>query len=129
MGKRRRVRTQTRVVPSEGEKARIIAACDKFIAETLKPRFLPEIRSTEFNYRVAIYGKWRDGRYRFIERHRSDSSESIKLEFEKPFTRLDYIGPDRFDVMWRRHPGQWWPPYRLEEALRCIEQDERLHPL
>lgn len=41
-----------------GEKFAIIAACDKFVAEVLKPRFLSEIRLTEFNHPVDIYGKW-----------------------------------------------------------------------
>src|SRR5665213_646450 len=39
-----------------GEKAGIAAACDRFIAEKLKPRFLPEIRRTQFNYPVDIFG-------------------------------------------------------------------------
>ena len=45
--------------PPPGEKAAITAACEKLIAEALRPRFLPEVRpSTMFNYPVAIEGKW-----------------------------------------------------------------------
>ena len=45
--------------PSVVEKAAIAAACERFIANVLKPRFLPEIRVTEFNYPIDISGKWR----------------------------------------------------------------------
>jgi hypothetical protein len=42
--------------PPAGEKTAITSTCEKFIAEVLKPRFLPEIQPTEFNYPIAIYG-------------------------------------------------------------------------
>ena len=48
-----------RARPSEAEKAAITAACESFIAEVLKPRFLPEIRPTAFNYPVDITGQSR----------------------------------------------------------------------
>ena len=44
--------------PPDSEKALITAACQRFIDEVLKPRFLPAIRPTEFNYPVDIQGKW-----------------------------------------------------------------------
>ena len=117
---------------SEDEKEAIIAACDKLIADTLKPRFLPFIRPTAFNYPVDLYGKWHGGRYRFIQRYRSGYPENRGWEFEAPFARLDYLAPGRFDVMWPRHTGQWWRLYHsvsLVEALRHIEHDGHLHPL
>src|SRR5208337_4322459 len=52
--------------PSPGEKSVITAACEAFIADVLKPRFLPEIRPDQFNYPIAIYGKWLGNKYRFI---------------------------------------------------------------
>ena len=39
------------------EKAAIIVACECFIDDVLKPRFLPGISPTEFNYPVDISGK------------------------------------------------------------------------
>ena len=35
--------------PALAEKAAVASACEKFIAVVLKPRFVPEIRPTEFN--------------------------------------------------------------------------------
>lgn len=133
MRKRQSVWAAKRVgTPADSEKQAIISACGKFIAAVLKPRFLPQIRPTEFNYPVDIYGKWHGGRYRFIERFRSDSPDAIQREFDYSFARLDYLDTDCFDVMWKRHTGGWWRLYHLvslAEALRCIEKDGHLHPL
>lgn len=44
--------------PPPAEKAAITVACEKLVAEVLRPRFLPEIRPlARFNYPVAIDGK------------------------------------------------------------------------
>jgi hypothetical protein len=117
------------------DKAAIAARCERFIAEILKPRFLPEVRPTEFNYPVDITGKWRGSKYSFITRHRSGFPDNLGEEFDAPFTRLDHAyehaAEVRFDVMWRRHTGQWWRLYSavsLDEALRSIETDMFLQP-
>ena len=56
---------------SAAEKARFTAACERLIDQVLKPRYLPSIRPTKFNYPVDILGKWRGAQYRFIQRYRS----------------------------------------------------------
>jgi len=125
-----------RVKPlTKEQKAEIAAICDRFIAESLKPRFLPQIRPTEFNYPVDITGKWRGHRYSFIVRYRSGFPETRDQEFDAPFVRLDHcenlMDPPRFDVMWLRHTGKWWPLYdgcTLEEALALMQREEVLKP-
>jgi hypothetical protein len=63
-------RRWVRVKPlAPNDKAAIDVVCRRFIAEILKPRFLPEIRPTRFNYPVDILGKWRDYKYGFITRY------------------------------------------------------------
>ena len=118
--------------PPEGEKRAITAACEAFLAEVLKPRFLPEIRPTKFNYPIDLYGKWHGNKYRFIERFRSDSPNAIVPEFEEPFARLEYVRTDRFDLSYRRHTGEWICLYQfisLAEALRLIEEQVHFHPV
>jgi hypothetical protein len=110
--------------PSESEKARITAACQRFIDEVLKPRFLPAVRPTQF--------KWQGPRYRFIQRYRSGFPENLGEEFDAPFVRLDWISHDRFDIQWHRHTGAWYRLHRgqsLAQALKTIETDEHLQPL
>jgi hypothetical protein len=130
--KRRWTRRQVPGSQSEREKKAIIAACDKFIADTLMPRCLSSVRPTQFNHPVDLHGKWQGGRYRFLQRYRSGYPDNRGWEFDAPFARLDYLGEDRFDVMWHRHTGQWWRLYHsvsLAEALRHIVEDGHLHPL
>ena len=120
---------------SEAEKDALGARCECFIAEVLKPRFLPEIRPTQFNYCVDIKGKWRGSQYSFIQRYRSGRAPNLGEEWDSPFTRLDHadhvLSEQRFDIMWMRHTGKWWPLHSevtLEDALRLIEEDEMLWP-
>lgn len=118
--------------PDPLEAARIIAACEALIRDVLKPRFLPEIRPTQWNYPIDIRGAWQAGRYRFYQRYRSGQAENLGEEFDAPFARIDRLGPDRFDVQWMRHTGKWWRLHAgvtFEEALRLIETDGHLHPL
>jgi hypothetical protein len=115
----------------DGEKHAITAACEKFIAEVLRPRCLPEIRRTQFNYPVGLSGKWHRNNYRFITRYRSGHAENRGEEFDAPFARLEYVGRDRFDLSYFRHTQQWFCLHRgvtLAEALRLIEGDELLQP-
>jgi hypothetical protein len=117
------------------DKAAVAAACDRFIAETLKPRFLPEIRPTPFNYPVDILGKWRGSKYSFILRYRSGFPENTGEEFDSAFVRLDYLGKLlaelRFSVLWHRHTGEWLLLHvsvTLAEALDLIETEPFLQP-
>jgi hypothetical protein len=62
--------------PRPEEKIAITAACERLIAGVLLPRHLPKITPTEFNYPIAIYGKWHGNKYRFVTRYRSDRADS-----------------------------------------------------
>src|SRR6266566_4126234 len=88
------------------QKSAIATSCERFIAEFLRPRFLPEIRPTAHNYPVALFGRWRGSKYSFITRYRSGWPDNAGEEFDVPFTRLDHaeehLAQIRFDVMWRR---------------------------
>jgi len=98
----------------------------------LKPRFLPKIRPTEWNYVIDIHGAWAAGRYRFIQRYRSGMQHNRGEEFDAPFARIDRMGRGRFDIYWMRHTGKWWRLYTgvtLAEALRILETDGILHPV
>lgn len=114
------------------EKPAITAACEKLIAGVLKPRFLPAIRPTEFNYPVDIYGRWHGQSYRFLQRYRSGYADNIGEEFEQPFARLEWFAPNRFDVSFFRHTGHWFTLHRgvsLQRGLDLLLEDGLLHPL
>lgn len=105
MGARRWVYVGSGVgkVPSEVEKAAIGTACERFIANASLPPALS------------------------LGRTHTEAEES-----ESPFTRLEYVSRDRFDISYRRHNDQWWRLHRsvtLNESLRLDEEDGLLHPL
>jgi hypothetical protein len=117
--------------PPPVEKVAITAVCEKFITEVLRPRFLPEIHSTAFNYPIAIDGKWHGNKYRFITRYRCDDPRSYEPEFEAPFARLEYVSQDCFDLSWHRHTGEWLCLFQrqsLAEALHLIESEPHFEP-
>ncbi len=128
----RTTRAPRPTLPDEAEKGVIVAACQAFVRGVLKPRFLPEITPTEWNYVIDIRGAWAAGRYRFMQRYRSGMEHNRGEEFDAPFGRIDRVGQDRFDIYWMRHTGKWWRLYAnvtLVEALRILETDGVLHPL
>jgi hypothetical protein len=119
-------------IPDNLEQEVIISACNAFVRNVLKPRFLPQVRPTEWNYVIDIRGMWAGGRYRFIQRYRSGMQHNLCEEFDAPFARIDYVGQDSFDIYWMRHTGKWWKLYSgvtLEKALNILETDGILHPL
>lgn len=125
-----KARTSNGIPPSE--KQAITTACESLINNFFIPKFLPEIRPTEYNYGIAIYGKWHGNSYRFITRYHSDSSNSITPEFDAPFTRLEYVSKDCFDLSYMRHTGQWHRLFEhqsLAEALGSIEAMIYFHPM
>jgi hypothetical protein len=117
--------------PAAAEKVAVTLACKRFIDEVLKPRFLPEILPTEFNYPIDIYGKWHGNKYRFITRYRSDDPSSYAPEFEAAFARLEYLSRDRFDLSWHRHTGEWFCLFErlsLTDAFQLIESMPHFAP-
>jgi hypothetical protein len=46
------------------------------------PRFLPEVRPSEWNYVIGIHGAWMAGRYRFMQRYRSGMEHNLGEEFD-----------------------------------------------
>ena len=117
---------------SADEKAAITATCQTFIDAVLKPRFLPVVTPTSFNYPIDIQGKWHGNKYRFLQRYRSGFAENLGEEFDAPFARIDWIARGRFDIQWHRHTGQWFRIHKglsLKLALHAIETNELLHPV
>ena len=117
--------------PSDAEKHAVAAACEKLIEQVLKPRFLPKIRPTAFNYPIAIHGKWHGNRYRFFTRYRSDDPTAIAPEFDAPFARLGYLRRDRFELSFHRYTGEWICLHQdvsLADALHLIASDPFFQP-
>ena len=65
-------------------------------------------------------------------RYRSGFPNHLGAEFDAPFARLDWISPNRFDIQWHRHTGEWFRLHRgltLEKAIETLKSDGILHPV
>jgi hypothetical protein len=101
-------------------------ACEAFLHDVLKPRFLPEIKPTAWNYVIDIHGAWAAGRYRFMQRYRSGMEHVHGEEFDAPFARIDRMARDAFDIYRMLHTETWWRLHSgvtLVEALHILETD------
>ena len=98
--------------------ANVAAACERFIAEFLKPRFLPVIRPTEFNYPVDIFGKWRGSKYSFTTRYRSGFPENVGEEFDSAFARLDHVEECIEETRFQRYVAQAHGTMVADASLR-----------
>ena len=117
--------------PRPQHKAAITNACERLIADVLLPRYLPKITPTEFNYPIAIYGKWHGNKYRFITQYRSNHADSFEPEFKAPFARLEFVAADQFDLSYHRHIGEWFSLYQkvtLDKALALIAEGGHFEP-
>ena len=50
----------------------------------------------------------------------------------RALARLDWISPDRFDIQWHRHTGEWFRLHRgltLVKAIETLGSDGILHPV
>jgi hypothetical protein len=45
-----------------------------------------------------LASKWHGASYRFVQRYRSVFPENLGEELDAPFTRLDCVSRDRFDI-------------------------------
>jgi hypothetical protein len=128
MAKRVTKRVWVKVLTAD-EKAAIGARGERLISDKLKPLYLPEVRPTEFNYPIDMFGRWRGSKYSFFVRFRSGWPDNLGEEFDAGYARLDHVEESiqelRFDVMWHRHTGQWWRLHAaltLDEALAEVER-------
>ena len=136
----RTVQPSKPVALDDREKQAIVAACEAFIRDVLKPRFLPEIKPTQFNYVVDIRSSWAGGRYRFIQRYRSGHPDNLGQEFDAPFARIDRMAPDSFDVQWMTYGSMVAPlpgcnahasnptPGDGRKPPSALAQPKRTHP-
>jgi len=79
-----------------------------------------------FNYVVDIYTKWWHNYFYFYCKYHCPSPRAICEFFDDPFTRMEYLSNERFDLSYMRHTNQWWKVYTgltLEEVWQTIEEE------
>ena len=81
---------------------------------------------------IDIHTKWHRSFFYFIATFRSPGPTAITPSFEAPFTRLEYVGKQRFNMAYMRHTGQWWEirtGLSLEECFKAIKEEGIFQPV
>jgi hypothetical protein len=125
------VRDAKGVAGFEAAKPLIERECQRIIAEVFKPRLGVVKPARDFNYVYDIVGSWHGKNFRFIQKYRTGTTVTPVVEFDSPFTRLEYYAKENYNLYFFRHTGKWWlldTGLKLDEALTRIREDEMLQP-
>jgi hypothetical protein len=114
-------------------KAEIEKKAREFIDAELKPRHVKTPpKNARFNYLADITCKWHGPFYYVVGIFASSGPNAVSPSFESKLARLLYIGPDRFNLAFQRHTGQWIELYEalpLRECLETIRDDPWFIPV
>jgi len=117
---------------SDLAKAEIQKKCEELIELTLKPQHIkPPPQNSEWNYLVDIFAKWQRSYLYFCSKYNCPSPNAIAPSFEDKFARLEYVGPNQFNLSYRRHTQQWLEiaaGLTLEQCLETIKDDPLFTP-
>jgi hypothetical protein len=113
-------------------KTKVKTQADALIENVLKQKFiLPPPEDSDFNYIVDIFGKWYRKYFYFCSKYNCPSPHAMSPFFESKFARLEYIGPDKFNLSYMRHTNQWFEigfDMSLNECMKAIEEDNHFYP-
>ena len=116
----------------EGLKAEVTARANELVTTVLKPEHIePPPDEPEFNYLIDIQTRWRGRFFTFYSLYNCPQPEAPSPCFELPFTRLAYVGNERFDMAYMRHTGRWQQVFEaltLDECLESIRRDPWFRP-
>ena len=97
-----------------------------------KPHYVkapPE--GSHFNYIVDLFTKWQRHYFYFVAKYACPGPTASSPFFEAPFTRLEYVGENRFNLAFMRHTGKWVEVEQglsLAKALDSIRHDGFYYP-
>ena len=117
---------------SEDTKWMVIIKAQAIIDNHFKPNAIREVPPDyEWNYIVDIYGKWNRNYYYLISKYHCPGPNAISPSFEAKFTRLEYAGPNSYNLAFMRHNNKWaevMVDLTLEDALQQIETNPYFQP-
>lgn len=93
------------------------------VIEELKKQITPTPNPQKFNHCVDVVSNWR-GNYFYIKQ-KFKRPEGEGRDYEVGLARVEYQGPNSFNLAYFRHTGKWFPLWMyedisLEEAKKAI---------
>ena len=115
----------------EGVKTEVSQQAQRLIDEW-KPQYIKAPpKDSQFNSIVELFTKWQRNSCYFVAKYACPGPTAIAPFFESPFTRLEYVGGNRFNLSFMRHTGKWVEVEQeltLTKALESIRNDGFYHP-
>ncbi|MBM4257080.1 MAG: hypothetical protein FJ147_14425 [Deltaproteobacteria bacterium] len=103
----------------------------KLIDEWKLQHIKPPPKGQRFNYIVDLFTKWHRNYFYFVAKYACPGPTAMVPFFDSPFTRLEYVGGNRFNLSFMRYTGKWVETeleLTLTKALESIRNDGFYHP-
>ena len=102
------------------------------IVEELKKEHVEEKPPhKDFNYIIDVKSKWYRNYFYLYSIYKCPGPNALSDTFESKFARLEYIAPDKFNLAFMRHTGQWQEvgfEVSLKECVEDIRSGGFFHP-
>lgn len=122
--------SQTKI--PDAVKAAISAKAQHLIDADLKPAHIkPPPKKADFNFLIDLHVKWHGRHLIFCSTYACPGPHALSPTFESRFARMEYLGPDRFNLSYMRHTERWWEVYSgltLEECFDHVKEDPLFLP-
>lgn len=139
MAKKSKAKKVWMFAPAKALKAKVTEEIKRQVEETTnklldewKTKYIqPPSKDHQFNYIVDLYSTWYRCYLYFCAKYACPSPMAIAPFFEARYSRLEYIGEDRFNLAFMRHTGQWIETHRgltLDECIEAMKLDPFYHP-
>jgi hypothetical protein len=113
-------------------KAEVESKARELIDTVLKPKHVkPPPKAQRWNYIIDIGTKWYRSYFYFVSTYACPGPNALAPTFESKFARLEYVGPDRFNLSYMRHTDEWWEVHQgltLDQCLELIRDDGLFQP-
>lgn len=90
----------------------------------------PPPRKPQCNYITDLFTKWYHSYFYFCATYACPHPDAISPTFEARFARIGYQGPERLNLAYMRHTGQWWEysDLSMDECLEAIKTEPHFLP-
>ena len=123
---------ESRPKGSDSIKTSVKLKADALIENVLKPKFIkPPPKKSDYNYIADIFSKWHGNYFYLCSTYNCPGPNAMSPSFDTKFARLEHIGPDKFNLAFMRHTGQWVEigyDLSLDKCLDDIENNDIFDP-
>ncbi len=114
------VLTAQKKVMTEADKTKLADLFEPLIND-YKKKFILENPNKKQNYIVDFYSKFYRGFFYLCATYKAEYEERIHDEFENKFARLEFVEPNKYNLAYYRHTGQWWTVENDVMAEYCFK--------